>query len=108
VVLPPTGGSGQLLNSERFDLVCLDEASQATEPLSWIPILLAEKVVMAGDPLQLPPTIHSKEAADRGLKITLMERLQPHLPDESSNAFACSIPHERRDHGIFLGPVLRE
>lgn len=80
VVLATHGGIGALLNSERFDLVCLDEASQATEPLSWIPILLAEKVVMAGDPLQLPPTIHSKEAADRGLKTTLMERLQPDLP----------------------------
>jgi ATP-dependent RNA/DNA helicase IGHMBP2 len=81
VVLATHGGIGALLNSERFDLVCLDEASQATEPLSWIPILLAEKVVMAGDPLQLPPTIHSKEAADRGLKTTLMERLQPDLPE---------------------------
>jgi ATP-dependent RNA/DNA helicase IGHMBP2 len=82
VVLATHGGIGQLIASERFDLVCLDEASQATEPLSWIPILLAEKVVLAGDPLQLPPTIHSPEAAERGLKITLMERLQPHLPDE--------------------------
>ena len=81
VVLATHGGIGQLLASERFDLVCLDEASQATEPLSWIPILLAEKIVMAGDPLQLPPTIHSPEAAERGLKITLMERLQPTLPE---------------------------
>ena len=82
VVLATHGGIGQLIASERFDLVCLDEASQATEPLSWIPILLAEKVVMAGDPLQLPPTIHSPEAAEGGLKITLMERIQPDLPDK--------------------------
>ena len=82
VVLATHGGIGQLIASERFDLVCLDEASQATEPLSWIPILLAEKIVMAGDPLQLPPTIHSPEAAEGGLKITLMERLQPNLPDQ--------------------------
>ncbi|MBK8575790.1 MAG: AAA family ATPase [Elusimicrobia bacterium] len=81
VVLATHGGIGHLLASERFDLVCLDEASQATEPLSWIPILLADKVVMAGDPLQLPPTIHSPEAAERGLKTTLMERLQPNLPE---------------------------
>ncbi|MBK8870544.1 MAG: AAA family ATPase [Elusimicrobia bacterium] len=82
VVLATHGGIGQILASERFDLVCMDEASQSTEPLSWIPILLAGKVVMAGDPLQLPPTIHSQEAGDRGLRTTLMERLQPTLPDQ--------------------------
>jgi len=82
VVLSTHGGIGALLSSERFDLVCMDEASQAAEPLSWIPLLHAEKVVLAGDPLQLPPTIHSKEAADRGLKITLMERLQSLLPED--------------------------
>jgi ATP-dependent RNA/DNA helicase IGHMBP2 len=82
VVLATHGGIGPILASERFDLVCMDEASQSTEPLSWIPILLAGKVVMAGDPLQLPPTIHSQEAGDRGLRTTLMERLQPVLPEQ--------------------------
>lgn len=82
VVLATHGGIGPILASERFDLVCMDEASQSTEPLSWIPILLAGKVVMAGDPLQLPPTIHSQEAGDRGLRTTLMERLQPALPEQ--------------------------
>ncbi len=81
VVLSTHGGIGKNLSNEHFDLVCLDEASQSTEPLSWVPILLAQKVVLAGDPLQLPPTIYSKEAAEAGLKTTLMERLQPDLPD---------------------------
>lgn len=80
VVLATHGGIGPLLSSERFDLVCLDEASQSTEPLSWVPLLLAKKAVLAGDPLQLPPTLYSRDAADRGLKITLMERLQKMLP----------------------------
>jgi len=43
----------------------MDEASQATEPLSWIPLLQAKKAVFAGDPLQLPPTLYSEEAAER-------------------------------------------
>ncbi|MBL0348942.1 MAG: AAA family ATPase [Elusimicrobia bacterium] len=81
VVLATHGGIGKNLSGERFDLVCLDEASQSTEPLSWVPILLAQKIVLAGDPLQLPPTIYSKEAAAAGLKTTLMERLQPELPE---------------------------
>jgi superfamily I DNA and/or RNA helicase len=53
----------------------IDEAGQAIEPACWIPILKAEKVVMAGDHYQLPPTIKSVEAAKEGLQTTLMEKL---------------------------------
>jgi superfamily I DNA and/or RNA helicase len=81
VVLATHGGLGRIIANEKFDMAVLDEASQATEPLSWIPIVLARKLVLAGDPLQLPPTIYSKEAAKDGLAMTLMERLMPDLPD---------------------------
>ncbi|HRY30177.1 MAG TPA: AAA domain-containing protein [Elusimicrobiota bacterium] len=80
VVLATHGGLGKSMLREKFDVAVLDEASQATEPLSWIPISLADKVVFAGDPLQLPPTIYSPEAARGGLKTTLMERLSESLP----------------------------
>jgi len=60
----------------------MDEASQATEPLSWVPITQAKKVVFAGDALQLPPTIYSEEAKKKGLGLTLFERLQTILPEE--------------------------
>ncbi len=82
VVLVTHGGIGRLLVNERFDLAVLDEASQATEPLSWIPIILAKKIVFAGDPLQLPPTIYSQEASEAGLKTTLMEKQLNH-PEQS-------------------------
>lgn len=82
VVLVTHGGLNKMWNKEKFDLAVLDEASQATEPLSWIPIVQANKVVLAGDPLQLPPTIYSREAADAGLKTTFMENLQKILPEE--------------------------
>ena len=81
VVLATHGGLGRIIANEKFDMAVLDEASQATEPLSWIPIVHARKLVLAGDPLQLPPTIYSKEAAKDGLAVTLMERLMPDLPD---------------------------
>jgi superfamily I DNA and/or RNA helicase len=80
VVLCTHGGVGGALSREKFDLVVMDEASQATEPLSWIPITLAKKVIFAGDSNQLPPTIYSKDAAERGLSVTLFDRLQKHLP----------------------------
>lgn len=80
VVLATHGGIGRNLANEKFDVAVLDEASQSTEPLSWIPISHAEKAVLAGDPLQLPPTIYSEEAGRAGLNITLMERLYEGLP----------------------------
>jgi ATP-dependent RNA/DNA helicase IGHMBP2 len=58
----------------RYHTVVIDEAGQAIEPACWIPILKAEKLVMAGDHFQLPPTIKSTEAAREGLANTLMEK----------------------------------
>jgi hypothetical protein len=37
-------------------------------------LLQSKKAILAGDHLQLPPTIESQEADARGLGLTLMER----------------------------------
>jgi predicted DNA helicase len=58
----------------KYRTVVIDEAGQALEPACWIPILKAEKLVMAGDHCQLPPTIKSEEAAAGGLAATLLEK----------------------------------
>jgi ATP-dependent RNA/DNA helicase IGHMBP2 len=81
VVLATHGGLSRKMIKGQFDLVALDEASQATEPLSWIPLTMGQKAVFAGDSLQLPPTIYSKEAAEGGLSTTLFDRLKDVLPD---------------------------
>jgi superfamily I DNA and/or RNA helicase len=83
VVLTTHGGISKPILKKSFDLLIMDEASQATEPLSWVPITQAKKVVFAGDPLQLPPTIYSEEARQQGLGVTLFERLQKLLPEET-------------------------
>ncbi len=60
VVLATLHGSGGFqLRTENFDVVIIDEASQALEAQCWVPLLAAKKVVLAGDHLQLPPTIKS-------------------------------------------------
>ncbi|HYI00651.1 IGHMBP2 family helicase [Hyalangium sp.] len=64
-----------LLSHESFDLALIDEATQATEPLTLLGFLRAPKVVLAGDPKQLPPTLLSQEAAKAGLAVSLFERL---------------------------------
>lgn len=69
------GASSQLLRGKKFEVVFIDEAGQALEPACWIPILNANKVVLAGDHCQLPPTIKSTEAARLGLEKTLMEKI---------------------------------
>ncbi|KAK0731617.1 P-loop containing nucleoside triphosphate hydrolase protein [Lasiosphaeris hirsuta] len=60
VVLATLHGSGGFqLRNEDFDVVIIDEASQALEAQCWVPLLAARKAVCAGDHLQLPPTIKS-------------------------------------------------
>lgn len=78
----PAGINDRSLAEKHFDLVVLDEATQATEPISWIPLLRASKVVMAGDHFQLPPTVRSPEAEKRGLGVSLFERLHARLGPE--------------------------
>ncbi|KAH0528360.1 hypothetical protein TsFJ059_003238 [Trichoderma semiorbis] len=53
------GAGGFQLRNEQFDVVIIDEASQALEAQCWVPLLSAKKAVCAGDHLQLPPTIKS-------------------------------------------------
>lgn len=68
-----TAGS-EVLADRRFDVVVVDEATQATEPSCLVPLVRGDRVVMAGDHRQLPPTVLSLEAADRGLDRSLFER----------------------------------
>ncbi len=68
------GTMNRYIEKMTFSTVIIDEAAQALEPASWIPIVKANKVVFAGDPFQLPPTVKSREAAKNGLAITLLEK----------------------------------
>ncbi len=59
----------------HFQLALVDEATQATEPLTLLAFLRADRVVLAGDHRQLAPTVLSSEAAKGGLGRSLFERL---------------------------------
>lgn len=65
----------RLLNGRRFGTLFIDEAAQALEAACWIAIRKADRVVLAGDHCQLPPTIKCYEAARGGLEHTLMEQV---------------------------------
>lgn len=68
------GANHYTVRNLKFKTVVIDEAGQALEPACWIPILKAQKVVLAGDHCQLPPTVKSSEAAKNGLATTLLEK----------------------------------
>ena len=68
------GSNHYTVRNVKFGTVVIDEAGQALEPACWIPILKAQKLIMAGDHLQLAPTIKSNEAARGGLSTTLLEK----------------------------------
>ncbi|HSC39214.1 MAG TPA: AAA domain-containing protein, partial [Chitinophagaceae bacterium] len=68
------GANHYTVRGLRFDTVVIDEAGQALEPACWIPILKAQKLVLAGDHCQLSPTVKSNEAARGGLGTTLLEK----------------------------------
>ncbi|WP_338791785.1 AAA domain-containing protein [Bernardetia sp. MNP-M8] len=69
------GSAGYILKHRTFSTLFIDEAAQALEGATWIPILKANRVVMAGDHQQLPPTIKSFDAAKSGLENTLFEKI---------------------------------
>lgn len=49
------------MGQQNFDIVVLDECSQIVEPLSLVPLCLAQArfLLAVGDPLQLPPVLTS-------------------------------------------------
>lgn len=65
----------QMLAGREFDLTVIDEACQCTEPSCWVPLQFANKLVLAGDHCQLPPTVISQEASRDGFSVSLLERL---------------------------------
>ena len=70
----PIGLYDAKINHLTFNTLVMDEAGQCIEPLAWCIFPLAEKYVIAGDHLQLPPTILSNEAARLGLDQSILER----------------------------------
>lgn len=81
IACTPVVSGGRLMRDKKFKTVFIDEAAQALEPMSWIPISRADRVVFAGDHCQLPPTVKSKKAEDGGLKYTLFERVVKTQPE---------------------------
>ena len=75
------GSANRLLDGQKFGTLFIDEAAQALEAASWIPIRRVGRVILAGDHCQLPPTVKSIAALKAGLGKTLMERIVENKPE---------------------------
>ncbi len=74
--------SDRLFENLRFDLVIMDEAGAIDLPGAVIPILKGNKIILLGDPCQLPPILSEKIqeigqflANNPGLKASIFEKL---------------------------------
>ena len=68
------------LKGKKFQTLIIDEAGQCIEPLAWCIFPLADKIVLAGDHLQLPPTVLSQEAMALGLNRSILETAVSKVP----------------------------
>ena len=69
-----TGCADDHLKGQSFDWVVIDEASQAMLPAALIAMQRGPRLILAGDPHQLPPVVKSDEARANGLEVSALER----------------------------------
>ncbi|KAK2638699.1 hypothetical protein Ddye_026494 [Dipteronia dyeriana] len=63
--------------NQGFDIVIIDEAAQAVEPATLVPLVTGcKQVFLVGDPVQLPATVISTVAQSLGYGTSLFKRLQ--------------------------------
>ncbi|XP_072738871.1 probable helicase senataxin isoform X2 [Ciconia boyciana] len=78
---------------DPFSCVIVDEAGQACEVETLIPLIhRCNKLVLVGDPRQLPPTVKSVKAQEYGYDQSLMARLHRHLEEQVQKNILRSLP----------------
>ncbi len=78
------GSAHRVMTGIKFATLFIDEAAQALEPACWIAIRRADRVILAGDHCQLPPTVKCQEAVRGGLAHTLMQTIVKRKPEAVS------------------------
>ncbi|XP_034833904.1 putative helicase MOV-10 [Maniola hyperantus] len=105
-------GSARSQASHKLQVTHLfiDEAAQASEPATLVPVssLLSPNghLILAGDPKQLGPVCISREAKERGLGQSLLERLKTTYENlyDNSNYITMLVQNFRSDPDILAIP----
>ncbi|KFQ09528.1 putative helicase senataxin, partial [Haliaeetus albicilla] len=94
-----TSGGGLLESAflrqglDPFSCVIVDEVRQSCEVETLIPLIhRCNKLVLVGDPRQLPPTVKSVKAQEYGYDQSLMARLHRHLEEQVRKNVLRSLP----------------
>lgn len=104
VVCTTCGGvDTSLLGEARFDLVIVDEATQAQDPIALAALERGKLWILAGDPQQLSPTVVDRDAAREGLGTTLFERLSAHWKETCTRMLTVQY---RMHEGLIAYPSL--
>ncbi|NXL62746.1 SETX helicase, partial [Chordeiles acutipennis] len=78
---------------DPFSCVIVDEAGQSCEVETLIPLIhRCNKLILVGDPRQLPPTVKSVKAQEYGYDQSLMARLHRHLEEQVQKNVLRSLP----------------
>ncbi|NXT85818.1 SETX helicase, partial [Zapornia atra] len=78
---------------DPFSCVIVDEVRQSCEVETLIPLIhRCNKLVLVGDPKQLPPTVKSMTAQEYGYDQSLMARLHRHLEEQVHKNLLRSLP----------------
>lgn len=91
-----TGRLDDLLGDEEeddFDVLVVDEASQALTPAILLGALHAKRIVLAGDHKQLPPVVMSMAAVKAGLSLTVFSEL---CAGDADAAISCMLTVQHR------------
>lgn len=86
-------------SSHNFSCVLLDEATQCTEVEALLSLQYqTSRLILVGDPMQLPATVMSQDAVDRGFQESLFERFYNYLKQEADSKPIFTLNEQRRMH----------
>ncbi|KAL6548379.1 hypothetical protein OROGR_008800 [Orobanche gracilis] len=111
-IIISTYTSASLLYAEgikrgHFSYFFLDEAGQASEPETMVPLsnlyLKDSMVILAGDPMQLGPVVFSRDAEGCGLGTSYLERLfDCEVYSSANESFMTKLVRNYRTHEAIL------
>ena len=103
-----SAGSMPVQRMHPADDLIVDEASAATVPEVFIPLHCQPKrLLLVGDPQQLPPTVQSPLALKYGLDESLQERLMKDNLKENTQDFVLLDVQYRMNPAISLWPMTK-
>ncbi|XP_044589239.1 uncharacterized protein LOC123268325 isoform X2 [Cotesia glomerata] len=92
-------------SSKKISVCIVDEATQSTEPETLIPLMLGVlKLILVGDPQQLPATVLSSRAKELNYDKSLFSRIHEKFMSELENPIISLNTQYRMAHPIVYWP----